>query len=92
MSFKDFFLKTFSYTKQDDYTFYLEDNNTPKQNSSAEKIDSKVFHSLDVNLEFIKEQYCFENNGDINIREFTIPIKSKNYKAFILYIDETGMV
>lgn len=87
MNFKDIFLKTFSYTKPDNYSFYLEDNNTSPMKSQNPKIDSKIFPSLDVNLEFLKEQYCFENNGDINIREFTIPVKSKNFKAFILYID-----
>lgn len=87
MNFKNMFLKTFSYTKPNNYTFYLEDSNCDPQQSQNKKTDSKIFPALDVNLEFIKEQYCFENNGDINIREFTIPVKSKNYKAFILYID-----
>ncbi|MGN1299331.1 MAG: spore germination protein [Candidatus Scatovivens sp.] len=88
MGFKDIFLKTFSYTPSDDYSFYLEDNNMSiKKTDNAKKTNSKIFPSLDVNMEFIKEQYCLENNSDINIREFTLPIKSKDYKAFLLYID-----
>lgn len=90
MNFKNLFLKTFSYNPSNNYKFQLENNleNTDKLNLEEEKLlNSKLFPSSDVNLEIIKNIYSIKNNTDINIREFTLPIKSKNYKAFLVYID-----
>ena len=88
MSFKEFFIKTFAYTPSQKYTFYLQDNKQTNNTTSEEKIlNSKIYPSLDVNLDIIKDIYRLNKNGDINIREFILPIKSKNFKAFLLYID-----
>lgn len=89
MNLKKLFFKIFSYSPPEQYHFYLEDNKN-NLTSTQEKIkenNKKIFPTLDINLEIIKEEYSFKDNGDINIREFTLPIKSKNYKAFILYVD-----
>ena len=87
MSFKEIFIKTFAYTPSPKYNFDLEDSNINNNNSEEELLNSKIFPSLDVNLDIIKEIYLLNKNGDINIREFTLPIKSKNFKAFLIYID-----
>lgn len=88
MSFKEFFIKTFAYTPEDKYKFYLKDNNFDNSKKTNETItNSKIFPSLDVNLDIVKEIYKLKKNSDISIREFTLPIKSKNFKAFLLYID-----
>ena len=88
MSFKEIFIKTFAYTPSQKYKFYLQDSKINNTNNSEEKLlNSKIYPSLDVNLDIIKDIYRLNKNSDINIREFTLPIKSKNFKAFILYID-----
>ena len=88
MSFKEIFIKTFAYTPSPKYNFDLKDSNINNNNNSEEELlNSKIFPSLDVNLDIIKEIYLLNKNGDINIREFTLPIKSKNFKAFLIYID-----
>lgn len=88
MSFKEIFIKTFAYTPSKKYTFHLQDSNLNNNKESEEKIlNSKIFPSLDVNLDIVKEIYRLKKNSDINIREFTLPIKSKNFKAFLLYVD-----
>ena len=88
MSFKEFFIKTFAYTPEEKYNFYLKDNNFDNSKKTNENMtNSKIFPSLDVNLDIVKEIYKLKKNSDISIREFTLPIKSKNFKAFLLYID-----
>lgn len=50
----------------------------------------KVFQSIDVNLEYIKVRFNSMINSDLNIREFTLNARNKQYKAFLVYID--GMI
>lgn len=57
---------------------------------SKQNAPDKVFPSLDVNLEFIKNKYNADINSDIKIREFAINVKGKQYSAFLLYIE--GMI
>ena len=86
MNLKNIFKKVFSYIKPDNYNFSLEKDNCNKQaNNSSD--DLEIFPAIDINLEIIKEKYNLEKNSDINIREFNLPIKTKNYKAFLIYID-----
>lgn len=58
--------------------------NAPESNSK------KVYSSIDVNLEYLKVRYNTLINSDVNIREFTLIARCKEYKAFLLYID--GMI
>lgn len=50
----------------------------------------KVYQSIDVNLEYIKTRFNSLINSDINIREFTLNARNKQYKAFLVFID--GMI
>ncbi len=72
--------------------FILPIDNTKQDRTSAESIikNQKVYTDLDVNLEYINVRFNSLINSDIKIREFLINVKSKQYKAFIIYID--GMV
>ena len=66
----------------------VEVQNSNDPNSPIEP--SKVFPSIDINLEYIKVKYNTLINSDIIIRDFTLTARNKQYKAFLLYID--GMV
>lgn len=50
----------------------------------------KVYSMLDLNLEYMKVRYNSMINSDIEIREFTLTARNRQYKAFIMYID--GMI
>lgn len=65
-----------------------EETKSPILNTQSEP--SKVFPSLEVNLEFIKRKYNSNINSDIKIREFAINVRGKQYSAFLLYIE--GMI
>ena len=93
----------FTYQPKEEYNFILpetEEENTSNQKGTgnveqvtqADKdLEYKdIFPSIDVNLEYIKTKYNSLINSDINIREFTLNARNKQYKAFLLYID--GMV
>lgn len=58
--------------------------------SDDSKEEDKVFPSISVNLEFIKNKYNADINSDIKIREFYINVRGKQYSAFLLYIE--GMI
>ena len=79
----------FKYHEKEKKEFIIPDtsNNLPKE----EPIDTtKVFPTLSVNLDYLKTKYNLLINSDIKTREFILPIKSKDFKACLLYID--GMV
>lgn len=88
---KNVFNKLFEYQEKQDYNFIISNssNNIPKE--AFEKPDNTlVSPSLSDNIEYLKTKFNLLINTDIKIREFTLPIKSKNFSACILYID--GMV
>lgn len=60
------------------------------ENETEDKLKQTVFPSIDVNKEYIKKKYTFDVNSDIKLREFTINIRGKQYKAFLFYIE--GMI
>ena len=62
-----------------------EENNT--QNKANQE---QLYDNLDINLDIIKNQYNTSINSDIEIRNFILTARNKQYKAFLLYID--GMV
>ena len=86
---KDVFNNIFKYHEKEKKEFIISSssNDLPKE----EKIDTtKVFPTLSVNIEYLKSKYNLLINSDIKTREFILPIKSKDFKACLLYID--GMV
>ena len=93
MKIKDFINNTFGYKPKNEYQFTLPDNpeiDTEKyNNTNSDKIEN-VYSQIDANLKYIKTKYNTLINSDIITREFTLNTGSKQYKAFILYID--GMV
>lgn len=93
MKIKDFINNTFGYKPNNEYQFTLPDNpeiDTEKyNNTNSDKIEN-IYSQIDANLKYIKTKYNTLINSDIITREFTLNTGSKEYKAFILYID--GMV
>ena len=93
MKIKDFINNTFGYKPKNEYQFTLPDNpeiDTEKySNTNSDKIEN-IYSQIDENLKYIKTKYNTLINSDIITREFTLNTGSKEYKAFILYID--GMV
>lgn len=88
---KKFFNKIFGYNEKDNYNFIISDSSNNISEQEFEKKDAtKVYPTLSVNLEYLKSKYNLLINSDIKIRNFILPIKSKNFSASILYID--GMV
>lgn len=87
------------YKENEEYNFVLPDADASQDsqavnNSSEleplEKVNEKVYPSIDVNLEYVKVKYNILINSDIKIRKFYINAKNKQYSSFLLYID--GMI
>lgn len=93
MKIKDFINNTFGYKPKNEYQFTLPDNpeidTENYNNTNSDKIEN-IYSQIDANLKYIKAKYNTLINSDIITREFTLNTGSKQYKAFILYID--GMV
>lgn len=93
MKIKDFINNTFGYKPKNEYQFTLPDNpeidKEKYNNTNSDKIEN-IYSQIDANLNYIKTKYNTLINSDIITREFTLNTGSKQYKAFILYID--GMV
>ena len=93
MKIKDFINNTFGYKPKNEYQFTLPDNpeidKEKYDNTNSDKIEN-IYSQIDANLKYIKTKYNTLINSDIITREFTLNTGSKQYKAFILYID--GMV
>lgn len=93
----------FSYTPKEEYNFTIPETQEEKsklntfqepyqsENNDIDKLQPKnIFTNIGVNLEAITTRYNTMINSDIIIRDFSITVKNKEYKAFLLYID--GMV
>lgn len=80
--------KLFKYQEKLEYDFNIQaTENAAVQQLDSEKINEKVFTSLDENLEYIKSKYNALINSDIIIRNFSLICKNKEYKSFLIYID-----
>ena len=91
MNLKNLFNSVFGYTPPVEYNFELPDESQIQHDlEQEEKGKTKIYPSLNVNIENIKTQYNLLINSDIILREFTINARGKQYNAAILYID--GMV
>lgn len=93
MKILDGLINLITYKEPNDFNFILpeaEDVSLEKSSDNNSSEETKVFPSIDVNKEFIKNKYSFGLSNDIKIREFSIHINDKDYSAFLLYID--GMI
>ena len=99
MKFIDNLLNFIKYKESEEYRFILPDadssqdsqiSNNTNELSPLENANENVYPSIDVNLEYVKVKYNTLINSDIKIREFCINVKSKQFRAFLLYID--GMI
>ena len=78
----------FKYEPKPSYDFTIQTTeNAGVQKLNPEKIEQKVFSSLNENLKYIQSEYNSMINSDIVIRDFSLIAKNKEYKAFIFYID-----
>lgn len=78
----------FGYHPKDEYVFILPNSSNNEVEENNEIVN--IYPSLSVNLDFLKVKYNLLINSDINVRKFTLPIKSKEFSAALVYID--GMV
>lgn len=91
-------IKLIEYNAPKEYNFVLPEAKPNKtlrgandvENENKDKTKENVFPSIDVNKEYIKKRYNFDINSDIKLREFTINVRGKQYKAFLFYIE--GMI
>ena len=81
----NFFSKIFRYQPQKEYNFILPNSSNNILVEENENID--IYPTLSVNLDYLKVKYNLIINSDINVRQFILPIKSKNFSAAIIYID-----
>ena len=92
MKILDNLINLITFKETNKYNFVLSRPNdmdkSSKTTTQSEK--AKVFSSINVNLEYVKNKYNFDINSDIKIREFNINIRGKQYSAFLLYIE--GMI
>lgn len=97
------FIKNILINSPREYDFNLDTTTNPIVNTSEDNSNltlesqtveqnapKKIFSVLDLNLDYMKSRYNSMINSDIQIREFVINIKNKQYKAFIVFID--GMI
>ena len=93
MDFKKI-LDSFTWKPQEAYDFSIaqteENNHNQEGNVNPLENRKKIVSHLDVNLEYIKTRFNTFLNSDIILREFTLLVHNKPYKAFLLFID--GMV
>lgn len=76
--------------KEYNFTIPIKENNSDAPSPEDLIKKQKVYSSLDVNLEYVYSRFNTLMNSDIKIRKFLLNVKSREFKAFILYID--GMV
>lgn len=93
MNFKNL-LNKLAWNPEKEYSFSLPDTDKDRNNDYVPdknlNIAEKVFPSVNQNLDYIKVRFNTLINSDIIIRNFTLNCQSKNYRAFLLFID--GMV
>lgn len=93
MKILDGLINLITYKEPNDFNFVLpeaEEVSLEKSSEDTSSEETKVFPSIEVNKEFVKNKYSFGLSNDIKLREFSIHINDKEYSAFLLYID--GMI
>ena len=76
--------------KEYKFSIPIKENNNDAPSPEDLIKNQKVYSSLDVNLEYVYSRFNTLMNSDIKIRQFLLNVKSREFKAFILYVD--GMV
>ena len=93
MDFKKIF-NQFTWHAEESYNFSIPQTNDKQETNYIPdnnlNISKNVFSDLASNLNYIKTRFNTLINSDVIIREFKLFAKSKQYKAFLLFID--GMV
>ena len=93
MDFKKIF-NQFTWHAEESYNFSIPQTNDKQESNYIPdnnlNISKNVFSDLASNLNYIKTRFNTLINSDVIIREFKLFAKSKQYKAFLLFID--GMV
>lgn len=91
-SIKNFFSNLFNDNSENEYKFTLPIKENSENTTSSEDMlkEKKLYSSIDVNLEYVYSRFNTLMNSDIKIRKFLLNVKSREFKAFILYVD--GMV
>ena len=98
------YIKKIFFNDLNKYDFTLEANTNPIVNESSKdktnltldnqtislNTPQKVFNILDLNLDYIKTRFNSMINSDIQIREFCLNARNRQFKAFLVFID--GMV
>lgn len=92
---KQFYNKCLKYNPTKSYNFFISTENSKNINnipvSPAKNLEpQKIFENLTQNINFIKSKYNSLISSDIIIRDFSIWVQNKEFKASIVYID--GMV
>lgn len=88
--FKNMLNSLINQEKEYKFTLPIKENNSDAPSPEDLIKKQKVYSSLDVNLEYVYSRFNTLMNSDIKIRKFLLNVKSREFKAFILYID--GMV
>ena len=93
MNFKNM-LDIFTWKPEKEYDFVLPDvSESNSNNYNTDKnsnIQINIYPNISSNLEYIKYKYNYLINSDIIIREFSLYVRDKEYRAFLIFID--GMV
>ena len=93
------FIKNIFANQNNNYDFSLETTTNPLVSNSNLNLENQtiklntpknIFNVLSLNLDYIKVRYNSMINSDIQIREFALNIKNKEYGAFLVFID--GMI
>ena len=80
--------KLFKYEPHPEYDFNIQSTeNATVQDLNSEKIDQKVYISLQENLEFMQSKYNSLISSDVIIRKFSLICKNQKYKAFLFFLD-----
>lgn len=88
---QDLLNNLFGYKKEDTYEFLIPNSSNNINESEFDAIDNTIVSNhLNKNLDYLYSKLNILINSDIKIRNFNIPLKTKKYPAFIIYID--GMV
>ena len=92
MNFLKKLLQVLDNDSEESNKFVLSNSSQSTHNFKSEELlkNQTVYSNIDINLEYVHSRFNSLLNSDIKIREFLINVKSKQFKAFILYID--GMV
>ena len=89
--FKEIINNLFTYKNEKDYSFIISNtSNNISEKEFFKQDQTVVSKQLNKNLEYLTVKLNLLINSDIKIRHFNIPLRTKNYQAFLIYID--GMV